>query len=130
MAEIVTIERWLFGKLSGISGVSGRVYGNLAPIGATFPLILYTLQGIGDIPGHETTRSIGVTSEWIVRVIDQSMSLTELEIMAEQIQAALERRKDGRIFGCLRTQPFHMVEEIDGLQYHHLGGIYQIMVRE
>lgn len=130
MAEIVAIQRWLYGKLSGVSGVSGRVYANVAPINSDFPLILYQMQTGSEIPSFRERRSFGISSEWLVRAVGQTMSLTELESVADQMHAAIERLRDGLVVGCVRTQPFVMTEEIDGLQYHHLGGIYQIWVRE
>lgn len=137
MAEIVTAERWLYGKLKNdatLTGLaSGGVYTWPVPAGITLPYVLYQNQTGTDIRGTGATR-IGVNGLWIVRAIAETYSFGgNLQSAADRIDALLHGKASavtgGVVWACVRTEPFQLVEMADGRQFRHLGGIYRIYVQ-
>lgn len=126
MSEIIKVEKWLYSRLSGITGVSGRVYSGIAPVGSTFPFILYEMRDVSDVMTH-TDRPVAVIGNWLVRAVGSTRGYVELEWIADQINIKLDRARVDPVMQCLRTQAFSMTEVIDGTQYRHLGGIYSVI---
>lgn len=126
MSEIVKVEKWLYTRTSAITGVSGRVYSGVAPVGSTFPFVLYEQRALNDVMSH-TDRPIAVIGSWLVRAVGSVRGYVELEWIADQINIKLDRARIDPVMQCLRVQGFSMTEVIDGTQYRHLGGIYSVI---
>lgn len=136
MSETTTVETWLYSVLSNdvtLSGlVGGRIYGYVAPEGATFPLVIYQFQGGRDVAGVGATR-IMTSGVWVVKGVDCETSFTALKAIADRIDALLHKSSgsvaDGQVLACVREEPFSLVEVIDSVQYRHLGGMYRVLVQ-
>lgn len=129
MAEIVTIETWLYLKLAGnLAGVANRVYSDVAPLNATFPCIVFQMQSALDGNNLNGSRILG-NQLWLVKVIGQVTGDVALQTIANSIDSQIHKKTGTGVLSCVRESPFKMTEEVDGLQYRHLGGIYRIYVQ-
>jgi hypothetical protein len=127
VSEIIKVEKWLYSRLSGVTGVSGRVYTAVAPKGSTFPFILYEQRALNDIL-TQTDRPIACLGSWLVRVVGKASGYVELQAITDAVNYQLDRVRIDPVMQCLRVQGFSMTEVIDEVQYRHLGGIYDVIV--
>lgn len=131
MSEIVTAEAWLFGILSSdlplralVSGVSSYP----APRETQLPYVVYQFTSGQDVRGTGPVR-IGVSGEWLIRVIaETSSSAGDLQRAADRVDSLLHAASGQSIWACIRLRPFQLIESISGRQIRHLGGFYRIWV--
>lgn len=136
MAEPVTglvFIRSLLSDDATLMGLVSEVYTDSAPMEATYPFVLVSLQ--------DATDEIGLGGEFIVsglsyvvRAVGRGASYLPLEPIAERIKAVLHKATgaagNGEVFECLQTEPIAYPETgADGQQYRHLGGLYELVVR-
>lgn len=124
--ELAAAEAYVYSKLSSL--LSGRVYSNVAPQPAVYPLIVFSVQSGGNdliVVGGE--RVWAAPLMW-VRVIGKTASLTPIAATADAIDTALHNTSGGVVASCIRESPFILAQEVDGVQYRHLGGFYRLRV--
>lgn len=132
--ELVTVETWLYLRLANNAvGVGDRVYADVAPRGAEFPLVIFQLQTPTDAMTANGTR-IMTSGTWIVKAVMPAMTFTELSGIAALIDSRLHRKTytsagTGTVLACVREQPFKLVENADGLPIRHLGGMYKVFAQ-
>jgi len=72
-------------------------------------------------------------SAWIVKAVDRDASITTLRSVAGSIDALLHRASGtadgGTVLYCVCEAPFQLTEQIDGILYRHLGGVYRIVAK-
>lgn len=142
MIEIVTANLWLYTKLSGDAQltaiVSTRIYADVVPDQAVYPLVLFQFRPPGkDLMTLGTTRVFSELS-YSVRGVIAAKSYSGLTAVADRIESLLHgasgTTNDGTIFGCVRTSPLALIEQEDAkdgtkIDYRHLGGVYRLFVR-
>lgn len=130
--ETTAAERWLYETLAGDAEltalVSDRIFGYIAPIEAVFPLVVFQVQAGADVRGVGPTRIMSALT-MVVRGVDRGQSFVGLEAIADRIDALLQGRSGVGVLGCVRLEPLALAEVVDGIQYRHLGGIYQMYVQ-
>lgn len=131
MSEIVTAETWLFGILDSdpsLRALVSRVSSYPAPRDTQFPYVVYQFSSGQDVRGTGPNR-VGVSGEWLVRVIAETSSFVgDLQRAADRIDSLLHAASGQSIWACVRLRPFQLVENISGRQIRHLGGFYRIWV--
>lgn len=135
---IVAAERWLYGVLTGNATLTGlvgtRVYGQVVPPEASYPLVYYTLAAAADNLLTHNAVVIWSPLVYAVRYVAKAESYTMLETGAAAIETALSRASgsnvSGVVVGCIYQAPFAMVElDRDGYEMRHLGGLYRLHVQ-
>lgn len=131
--ELTTIKTWLYAKLADdAAGVGDRVYDSLAPRSATYPLVIFQFQGGHDTFGVGTARILS-QGTWLVKGVEKAKGFGTLKTIAGTIDSLLHASSGtaggGTVLACVREQPFMMVENQDGEEYRHLGGIYRILAQ-
>lgn len=137
MIEIARVLKWIYTTLSGdatLAGlVSGRIYDGLAPQGSLFPFVVFNHQGGADLRGVGTARAFNNSLYQVKAVIDKGSFVT-IATIADRIDTLLHgvngTADNGVILGCVREQPLMLIEQENGVQYRHAGGIYRIYAQE
>lgn len=139
--ETPLVDAWIVSRLStdatlltmgivtGSGSVASRVFNSLAPAETAMPLIVYQTQRASDVIGVGTAR-IMVDTLYVVKVIAQGSDFSVHKPIADRVDVLLHGAAavvaGGEILSCVRTEPFSMVENDEGRQYRHLGGIFRI----
>jgi hypothetical protein len=135
-AEPSLIEEWVESiclTTPAITGLVGnRVYQELAPLSANYPFIVHQTQTSSDLYGVGARR-IWVDAEVIVRGVAQVSSYTPLKPLASAIDAAFDGTAsslvDGSVIAVRRIRPYTSVEQYEGYQIRHLGGVYRVIAQ-
>lgn len=133
MSETVAIDKWLYSVLHAdatlLAAAPGDVHADAAPRGTAFPLVIFSLQDAFDGMGVNGTRIL-VRATYQVKVVGQGASYNALDTAASRIDTLLHRTSGavsgGTIYGCVRVEPLRYREDIDGVEYRHLGGFYEL----
>lgn len=125
--ELVDALTWLLSRL--VAGpVADRVYADVAPTGATWPVIVFNIQS----PGRDNTTLEGirqlVTPLVLVRAVTQGASYVPLKAIDQYIDLRLTLQTGVGIASCVRESPFLKAETIDGVSYRQLGGLYRLFL--
>jgi hypothetical protein len=97
-------------------------------------MIVFQQQTTSDVLGVEAQR-IMTNSEWLVRVMGTGPSFVPIQAVASRVDALLHRASGaapngGLVGACWRVAPFRLVEDVEGVQVRHLGGIFRVHVEE
>jgi hypothetical protein len=130
--ELVHADRWIYSKLNGDAPlkalVTGGIHGFPAPIGASYPLVLYQDVTSTDIRGNGPSR-IGSSGEWLIRAAFETGTFGgNLELAAERIDLLLQGQGGGEVWACVRVRPFRLVDNASSRQIRYLGGFYRLWV--
>lgn len=140
-SEISRIEAWLYARLSGDTGAGGlaglvnnRLYPYQATQGATYPLVIYSLQAGRDVQGLGTNR-VMTRPLYLVKVISKGAPNDAARNAADRIDELLNVAssvKDGYVFSSRRVQSISYLES-DTMQmanvtanFRHVGGLFRI----
>jgi len=133
-ADISRIDQWISStlrndaELSGLTG--GRVYGDMAPQGATMPLILFSYLGGAD--KVVTLRTRLTNAIYLVRAVAKGSSYDAIERMGDRIDELLIVPQQGvfirdiQIVSCAREQPHQRKDMEQGVPIVYLGGFYRV----
>lgn len=137
--ETVRAEAWLYGLLTGDTAlaalVDSRVYSGAAPQGATLPCVIINHQSGRDVLGVGTVRVMSRLA-YLVKAVGRCQSYLALEPIADRIDAVLHGASGAvagiegagaELLACTRTMTVAYAEMDEGVQYRHLGGLYQIV---
>lgn len=135
-ADVTRLDEWMYGLFSGSgvvnSLVGGRIYGDMAPQGATFPLVLFSFLGGAD---KVITFSARFTNAiYLVRAVGKGSSYESIETLADAIDVLMGNSvpanglvvRDIRIASCNREQPHQRKDMESGVPMVYLGGFYRI----
>jgi hypothetical protein len=118
--------------LNAIStGLSGRIYPDMAPEATDWPCIIYQCQDKPrDIRGVGTF-TIMVDTLYLVKAVARTDTYAPLAPIAKVIHTALTQEvggsvDDGEVLTSVRDNAFSMIEVDKGTQFRHLGGLYKI----
>jgi hypothetical protein len=141
MQETFRAEQWLYGLLSSDAGaggvntlVGGRIYAYLAPLGAPFPLVVFSHQGGHDVRGVGPMR-VMASMVYQVKVIGEGTAVNfgAVKVIADRIDALLQGASgvvvDGQVLSCVREQGISYVENRGADVYSHLGGLYRLQAQ-
>jgi len=129
--ETTRAESWLYQALA--AGVpSLQAYSVVAPEGAAQPFIVFQQQATSDLMVVGAAR-VWASMLYLVKVVGQTTSFTALQPAADLVDAALHAAAGqvggGTILACTRERAFSLVEESNGLQWRHLGGVFRLLVQ-
>lgn len=134
--EVVYVDKWLYGVLSGDATLTGlvgaRIHAYQAPEGTAFPFVLYSFQGGADVAvvGGIRIFNRGV---YQVKAVGKGDTMGALQSIADRIDTLLQGASGsvtgGIILACVREQPLAYAEIDNRIQYRHLGGLYRILVQ-
>jgi hypothetical protein len=133
MNEYVSAATWLTETLTTppIAGVTA-VCEHPAPQLSVYPLITFQQQSELDLEVINAHR-VWAEFQFLVRVIGQTASSLDLKAIADEIDARLHRTSgttsDSQVISSTRKYVFHMPEEAQGVEYRHLGGLYELLVQ-
>jgi hypothetical protein len=112
--------------------VVGRVHDGLAPANEKYPFIVYQVQAPSLVRGVGTI-TIMADPLYVVKAIAQTNSYDILRPIVRRMDALLTGYTGvvlgGSIEGIVRTAPYSLIEEVEGRQIRHLGGIYRIQAQ-
>ncbi len=128
--ELPRAERFIYDLLVAATVAGGRVYSGVAPDGAAEPYVVMQVQS----PGNDLY-TVGAYRVWtdplfIVKAVAKTRSWSTLTATADAIDLALHDKEGtvtgGTIYECLRERAFSLIEDVEGVQYRHLGGFYRV----
>lgn len=136
MSEVIAAEKWLYTALSANTTLTGivdtRIYADVAPATAAFPLVLYAQLSAVDLRPMGPER-IFTNMLYLVRGVGETASKTAVEGIADAIEAALHAASgttvEGVVYACVRERPFVFAETIKDRTFRHLGGVYRIYAK-
>lgn len=109
--------------------VSPRIYHDVIPQSAALPAVVYQIMASRD---ENAVGGRGLTvQQWQVKAVGQGPSYSALRNITDQIDASLNYKfgtatTAGVVVGCSRSEEVMYGESGNGIEYRHLGGIYQI----
>lgn len=135
--ELPRVDAFIASRLRAdptITQLAGdRVHADVVPQGGALPAIVFQLQA----PSPDTL-AVGadrVMSRpvYLVKAIEKTGSWQgAVKTLADRIDRVLHRASgtagDGTVIGCVRLEPFRMLEMDDGDQYRHLGALFRVWV--
>ena len=135
-ADVTRIDEWLYDVFSSnetvYNTVGGRIYGEMAPQGSSFPLVLFAFLGGAD---KVITFSARFTNAiYLIRAVGRGSSFDSIEPLADRLDILLGNAvptngvvvRDIRIASCNREQPHQRKDFTDGVATVYLGGFYRI----
>ncbi len=136
--EIPLVSSWIYARIVTDAtmitlGVTDeKVWEYAAPEGMSGWFISYQKMEAGDVRGLGNTRFM-TRLRYLIRVVDRGADWDH-EAVANRIDqlfdgnVSVERVTDplGWIESSSRIEPYDLPETISGVQYRHLGGIYEI----
>ena len=134
-AESYVAETWLYNKLTADTTlknqVGSRVYSYVAPQGAAFPFIVYSLYSCSDVMEAGSNRIFSAMTYLVKAIGDQSVSGTTLKTIVDAIDSTLHRATgtsgSATILSCVRDSQVSYAEVSQGITYRHVGGLYRIV---
>ena len=135
-AEVAVLDEWVEAVCASSAAITGeagdRVFSELAPADAVYPFVVYQTQSTTDLHVVGPDRLL-TEVELLIRGVSATSSYTPLKPLAKAIDLAFHGTvgtTDGSTISCLRrTRQFKLVEQYEGSQVRHLGGIYRVWVQ-
>ena len=140
-AEIVMISQWIKDRLEAYTdldtistGLTSRVFDDVAPSGATYPFIVYQVQSAPEVVRGVGSEEVMVDTVYVVKAIAQGTDSSALAPVAEAIRTALHEPTGEAVFGgnilmCRYERSFSMKEVESTKQFRHLGGEFRIQAQ-
>ena len=130
--DVLGIDALLISTLAGdptLAGLIGnRVYSDVAPDGAVFPFVVYSLAAAPTVRGVGAAHIMS-NATYTVKAVDDSATYATLRVIADRIDALLIGLEGANDYGTVlagtkeETIRFTILEA--GRQYRHLGGQYR-----
>lgn len=120
----------LFRTDAVILAAGAVAYKNVAPQGAPYPRIIWSLLSGRDINGAGGVR-VMTAPLFTVKTIDKEGNYAAQSALYDRVDLLLTTTRNVQfdnvlIQGCVRQQGIEMPEVVENVQYNHIGGIYQI----
>lgn len=134
MIEIARALEWIHDTLSADATLAGlvstRIFDGLAPQGSAYPFVVFNHQGGSDTLGVGAVRVLN-SGLFQIKVVAQSDSYASGIAIADRIDEVLHGAagsKDGAyIASCVREQAIMLIEQSNGIEYRHVGGLYRLI---
>lgn len=131
-AEDIAAGRYLYGKLSPITGIGGQVYPGAGSREAVMPYIIYQYF---PRPGGGDTEALGGTRvlarlRFLVKVISATMTAAEpiLKAMDSALNATSGQQSGYTIQNVRRIEPFQLPVQEGDETYWQTGAYYDLDV--
>jgi hypothetical protein len=109
------------------------VYELPAKQGAVYPLVAFNMLSAVDVVTADISNRIMSNQLWVIRGIVDDVSFAVAKTIAKRIDAVLQGSNgtaDGAtIYACHREESFRLVEDDNGKQFRHSGGIYRVQAQ-
>lgn len=137
MIESTRIDRWIYATLSSdatvVASVGTRIYRDVPPQGAAYPLIVYQEQPfVDDLVGLGGIRIL-TSALYLIKGIAKGESFIALEPVMDRVDTLIHAKagstSDATILSCVRERPYSITYEDMGVKYKQLGGFYRIQVQ-
>jgi hypothetical protein len=132
--ELLTADQYIYEILTGDTALQESINQRVYSEGHKNPS--YPCAQFKRMSGRDTNGVCGYRAStnalYIISAVVKDASFAEADSVAERIDAVMSSIRvvtNGRIFTCIREEPYSRVEEYDGVTYHHQGGLYRIMIR-
>jgi hypothetical protein len=133
--ELYTAEKYIKSTLSDDSAlqalIAQRVYGE-GYKNPVYPCARFKLMSSRDTNGVCGYRA-ATNALYLIEAIVENASFADADPIVERIDELMQSTRveteDGRIFTCIREEPYQDVEVYEGTTFHHRGGLYRIMIR-
>lgn len=136
--ELGKTSAFLVSKLTNDATVASlvgtRIHRNRRPPDGPLPCIVFSLIGSPDVQAIGARQRLFTRPLYLIKAITEGTDDTVGDAIATAIDNALVGQSDfvgsdGLVkLGVYRTEPIEYVEEVDGVQYNHIGGQYRIFV--
>jgi len=136
------VDQWIEDRLASINttletistGLSERIYLEVAPQGTKWPCIIYQCQDTPREVRGVGTFAVMVDTLYLVKAVAQVSSYAPLVPIAKAIHDVLTSATgnavgDGEVLTSARDRQFSMIEATNGSEYRHLGGQYRIFAQ-
>lgn len=141
--ETEGVKEWVYGKIVGdpvlpgmlalaTDTIADRVWDSVAPEGTNPPWITFQVGDADDVRALGPDHPLFVQVTLQVKVIGRGETYTALSPIARRLADVLHGThndpvsNDGMILTCLRRRTIQYPEQGHGLQYRHLGAIYEV----
>lgn len=136
MTQTLTVDKWLYALLSTdatlLGAAPGGVHADAAPRGTAFPVVIFALQDAIDGMSFNGVRIL-TKATYEVKVVGAVGGYNAIDTAYGRVDALLHRASGsatgGYVYSCFRIEPFRYREDLDGVEYRHLGGLYEIQVQ-
>lgn len=137
MSESLLADEWLYNILAADTGVStavgDRLYADVAPQQAIFPVIVWSLQSAVDVVGQGTFR-IMTKCTYNIKVTGKTRSYWQLKPIVDALDLALHGKggdtANAHVFACMRTEEYRLAEFVFNEDYRTIGGLYEILIQK
>ncbi len=142
-SELNPVAAWIYERLAhdpdGVDGrgrayrgldslVAGRIYEMRVPQDGGFPCVVFAFHSGRDRRGTGGAR-VCTRLLYQVKGIDVGEDFTAVGRIADRIDALLQQaqdRDDPTVIGVSRTDPVQYMDEADGVEHVHQGGMYSV----
>jgi hypothetical protein len=137
--EGLTVARWVYGTLTTsqaladalgvpLESLEDYVWEGVAPGGLDY-WVVFTVQSPRDVKGATMTQIMSAVAVQ-VKVVGKAQSYGPLAGPYKAAHDALEGRtnqpvQDGLVLTCHRVSGVQYPEQVNGIEYRHLGGLYE-----
>lgn len=132
MAGNKDVRSALYAKLTGdatlTAAVGSRVYYEVAPASATYPLIIFAK--VSRVVPRVMTGQAYSDALWLVKGVDKASSANAVDDIASRIETILD---DGsltiagqQVMAILHDSDVQYSEVTEGVTYHHSGARYRL----
>jgi hypothetical protein len=115
------------------AAVDGRVHLEALPAGSQLPAVVVSQYSSRDVNTIGGQRVLAVV-QLLVKVIGRAQELPTLASIADRVDTVLQGASaelvSVTVHGCVRSEQVFYLEEVQAGGYAHIGGIYQVIVRE
>ncbi len=130
--EYITAQLNVPGLTSQIPDAPGQtlveIYSDTVPPDVEFPYTIFQMQGNSDTMTTDSTRVLWI-ARYVVKAVGRTESYVSLAPIASMIDQQLHKKSgvvaDGQVLHSRRIQVVRYPEITDGVNYRHLGGVYQ-----
>lgn len=134
--EPSNVAQWLYERLTADTQLMAVVTGVFelpAKQGSVYPLVAFNMLSAVDVVTADINNRIMSNQLWVVRGIVDDVSFTVAKTIAKRIDAVLQGASgaaDGAtIYSSQREESFRLIEDDNGKQFRHSGGIYRIQAQ-
>lgn len=135
MNEINIAESWIYTTLSGNATIAGtvgdRIFVDVAPQDAAFPLIVFALQSSFDVQGNGTHRT-KTRPLYSIRFVTRGDPTPAVRSAADALDDLIGRAVHvlhaGAYISGRREQLYRISNTDSGIKYVQLGGLYRLEI--
>lgn len=117
---------------SVVNEATGGVYNSVAPLGVEPPYVVF--QAMSKVDDYWSYTGRGGEATYMVKVITRSAwpkSAGDIDTQVDSVMQNASLSISGfSLISCRRESDIYIVEDLDGVTYQHVGGLYTIIADE